>query len=180
MKKFSFFFIAFIFLFLLAAPDSKTDETQARNEAQPYTGSKEFERIKTLAGTWEGTSSMGEKGEKVSVKYQVTSGGSAVVETLFPDTPHEMVSVYDDEGGKLSMTHYCMLKNHPDMILKSADENTINLDFADGQVFDPTKEPHMHSLSISFTDKDNMVQEWTMYENGKEKEIATFTFSRLH
>lgn len=180
MKKFSFFFIAFIFLFPLAAPDSKTDETQARNEAQRYTGSKEFERIKTLAGTWEGTSSMGEKGEKVSVKYQVTSGGSAVVETLFPDTPHEMVSVYDDEGGKLSMTHYCMLKNHPDMVLKSADESTINLDFADGQVFDPTKEPHMHSLSISFTDKDNMVQEWTMYENGKEKEIATFTFSRLH
>ncbi|MBI2487721.1 MAG: hypothetical protein HYW01_12415 [Deltaproteobacteria bacterium] len=170
--------IAFIFLFLIGVSNAKPDETQVKNEATQYTGSKEFERIKTLAGTWEGTSSMGEKGEKVSVKYQVTSGGSAVVETLFPDTPHEMVSVYDDETGKLSMTHYCMLKNHPDMVLKSADENTINLDFADGQAFDPTKEPHMHSLSISFKNKDNMIQKWTMYENGKE--IATFTLSRAH
>ena len=177
MRKFSFFFIAFIFLFLLAAPESRPDETQAKNDDRQYTGSKEFERIKALAGTWEGKSSMG---EKVAVKYEVTSAGSAVVETLFPDTLNEMVSVYDDEDGKLSMTHYCMLKNHPDMTLKSADENTINLDFADGQTFDPTKEPHMHSLSISFADKDSMVQKWTMYENGKEKEIATFTFSRLH
>jgi len=141
-----------------------------------YNGSKEFERIKALSGTWEGTSS---KREKVLVNYQVTSGGSAVVETLFPGTPHEMVSVYDDEGGKLSMTHYCMLKNHPRMTLKSADENAINLDFASDSAFDPAKEPHMHSLSISFKDKDNMVQSWTMYENGKAKETATFTFSRV-
>ena len=172
--------IAFIFLFLIGISTAKPVENQTKSENEQYTGSKEFERIKSLAGTWEGTSSMGEKGEKVSVKYEMTSGGSAVVETLFPGTPHEMVSVYDDEGGKLSMTHYCMLKNHPHMTLKSADENTINLDFAGGQTFDPAKEPHMHSLSISFKDKDNMIQKWTMYENGKEKEIATFTLSRTH
>jgi hypothetical protein len=177
MKKFSFIFIALIFLFLLVAPDSRPDETQVKHEATQYTGSKEFERIKSLAGTWTGSSS---KGEKISVRYEVTSGGSAVVETLFPGAPHEMVSVYDDEGGKLSMTHYCMLKSHPNMTLKSADENSINLDFAGDSVFDAAKEPHMHSLSISFKDKDNMIQEWTMYENGKEKEIATFTLSRAH
>lgn len=180
MKNFSFTFIALIFLFLLAAPNSKSDETQVKNQAEPYTGSNELERIKGLAGSWEGTSSMEEKQEKVSVRYEVTSGGSAVIETLFPGTPHEMVSVYRDEGGKLAMTHYCMLKNHPQMALKNADEKTINLDFAGDSAFDPAKEPHMHSLSISFKDKDNMVQNWTMYENGKAKETATFTFSRLN
>ncbi|MEE9214278.1 MAG: hypothetical protein V3U54_05695, partial [Thermodesulfobacteriota bacterium] len=80
-----------------------------------YTGSPEYEKMKTLAGTWEGTSSMGEEGEKVTVKYEMTSADSAIVETLFPGTPHEMVSVYYDDNGKLSMTHYCMIKNQPNM-----------------------------------------------------------------
>jgi hypothetical protein len=29
----------------------------------PYTGSREFERMKQLVGTWEGTSDMGKEGE---------------------------------------------------------------------------------------------------------------------
>ncbi len=179
MKTILSIFFALMLLLPIGIPTLKSDETRPNHESMQYNGSKEFERIKGLAGTWEGTSSMKEKSEKVSVTYLVTSGGSAVIETLFPGTPHEMVSVYDDEDGKLSMTHYCMLKNHPNMKLKSADESTINLDFAGDSAFDPAKEPHMHSLSIIFKDKNKMVQSWTMYENGKAKETATFSFSRV-
>ncbi len=50
----------------------------------PYIGSPEFERLKQLAGVWEGTSDMGKEGEKVRVEYRLTAGGSALVETLFP------------------------------------------------------------------------------------------------
>ena len=72
--------------------------------------SKELERVKQLAGRWEGISQEeGKEAEPAVVEYKVTSGGSAVVETLFPGTPHEMVSVYHDEHGKVAMTHYCML-----------------------------------------------------------------------
>ena len=46
----------------------------------------------------------------VSVTYETSSNGSIVVETLFPGTPHEMVSVYYDENGKFGMTHYCAME----------------------------------------------------------------------
>ena len=46
--------------------------------------SGEFERVKKLTGRWEGTMRHGDEEEPAAVEYQVTSGGSAVVETLFP------------------------------------------------------------------------------------------------
>jgi hypothetical protein len=46
-------------------------------------------------------------GMPVRVEYRVTGAGSAVVETLFPGTPHEMVTVYHARKGVLCMTHYC-------------------------------------------------------------------------
>src|SRR6185369_11800489 len=65
-------------------------------QTAPYTGSPAFERMKQLVGTWEGTSDMGKEGEKVRVEYRLTAGGSALVETLFPGSGEEMVSVYHD------------------------------------------------------------------------------------
>src|SRR6266480_4580961 len=94
-------------------------------QSTPYTGSAEFERVKQLVGAWEGTSDMGKEGEKVRVEYRLTAGGSALVETLFPGSAEEMVSVYHDRKGKLAMTHYCMLRNQPRMTLAKADAQTI-------------------------------------------------------
>ncbi len=163
-------------LFFVGTFIASSDDTE--HMKQPYTGSKEFERLKTLVGTWEGTSS--EKGyEKVTVKYEITARGSAIVETLFPGTPHEMVSVYYDNGKKLGMTHYCMLGNQPQMELKSADSNKIDLVFSGGTNVDPKKAPHMHELSISFVGKDNIVEEWTFYENGQKKDVTIFKLSRV-
>jgi hypothetical protein len=90
-----------------------------------------------------------------------------------------MVSVYYDDGGELRMTHYCMLGNQPQMGLKKADDNKIELVFVGGGNIDPAKAPHMHELIISFLDKDSMIQEWTMYEDGKAKEKATFKLNRM-
>jgi len=47
-----------------------------------------------LSGDW--TLNGGDS--SVGVSYHVTAAGSAVVETLFPGTPHEMVSVYTRMG----------------------------------------------------------------------------------
>jgi len=143
----------------------------------PYKGSKEFERIKELVGVWEGTSN--KDGEKVTVKYKLTSGGSAIVEELFPDTPHEMVSVYYDKGDKLSMTHYCMLRNRPHMELTKADTNGLNFVLATDSYINAGKDAHMHALHITFVDNDHVTQEWTMFENGKEKQVAIFKLSRV-
>jgi hypothetical protein len=151
------------------------------HQTAPYTGSAEFERMKGLVGAWEGRSDMGKEGEKVRVEYRLTAGGSALVETLFPGGAEEMVSVYHDRKGKLAMTHYCMLHNQPRMTLSKADAHKIEMVFARrGNDIDPAREKHMHSVVITFTDKDHIIQKWTMYEKGKEKGGVTLTLTRMH
>lgn len=149
-------------------------------QSAPYTGSKEFERMKQLVGTWEGTTDMDKEGKKVRVEYRLTSGGSALVETLFPGEAEEMVSVYHDRKGKLAMTHYCMLRNQPLMTLKKADPQTIELVFArKGNSIDPAREKHMHAVRIEFTDNDHIIQKWTTYEKGKDKGGVTIKLTRV-
>ena len=141
--------------------------------------SQEFSRIKNLAGRWEGTTAhMEAPAEPAVVEYKVTSGGSAVVETLFPGTPHEMVSVYHDVNGKLAMTHYCMLHNQPQLALTRADSQHLELSLADSPGIDPARDRHMHSLSITWQDPNRLTQVWTSYEGGKPNGSTTITLSR--
>jgi hypothetical protein len=150
------------------------------HQSVPYAGSAQFERMKRLAGSWEGTSDMAKPGEKVRVEYRLTAGDSAVIETLFPGTGDEMVSVYTDRGGRLVMTHYCMLRNQPHMILTKADVRTIEMTFAPGgNDINPEKEKHMHGVRISFTDSNHIVQKWVLYDNGKASGGVTLQLARV-
>ena len=146
----------------------------------PYAGSPEFEHMKQLAGAWEGTSDMGKAGEKVRVEYRLTAGGSALVETLFPGSAEEMVSVYYDRKGKLAMTHYCMLRNQPHMTLTKADAQTIELVFAKkGNDIDPAQETHMHAVRIICPDNDHIIEKWTKFEKGKNTGAVTLKLTRV-
>src|SRR5262245_49740277 len=73
-----------------------------------------FEKIKALSGEWEVTRG-GDEHHGGTVTYKVTAGGSAVLETLFGGTKHEMITLYYLDGKDLALTHYCMLQNRPRM-----------------------------------------------------------------
>ncbi len=140
--------------------------------------SPEFERIKSLAGTWEGTATeMKKEGEPQTgiIEYEITSGGAAVVERLFKGTPHEMVSIYYDRGGKLTMTHYCMLGNRPELALAAGSSpDDIRLEHAAGSDgIDEASEMHMHGLTLAFADADHFTQTWTSWENGQPMPACT-------
>ncbi len=168
-------FVAFDFV---GADENKE---QSMDYMKPYTGSAELEKMKSLSGTWTGTGMMHGKENPVTVEYRTTAGGSAVVETISPGTPMEMVSVYYEEDGKLVMKHFCMLKNQPVLGLKKSDENTLEFDLIDGTNMDSSKDMHMHSAVFTFVDDNNMTQAWTPYQDGKAMEGAsTFTLSRAH
>ena len=146
----------------------------------PKTGSAELERMKKLAGTWTGTTEM-EKGKPqvTSLSYKVTSNGSAVVETLMENGPGEMTTMYyDDEAGKLTMTHYCALGNRPRMKLKTSDGTSIVLDFVKSEGINPKKDEHMHGLTLVTPDGDHLEQRWTHYTKGKQDNEAVFKFTR--
>jgi len=146
---------------------------------RPGTGSKAFERMKSLAGVWVGTGTMEATGQPVRVEYRVTGAGSAVVETLFPGTPHEMVSVYYDKQGALYMTHYCAMGNRPQMELKRSTDDTIELELAPGGEIAVEREPHMHALKLTFDGPDRLVADWTAFDAGQKKSVSTFTFTRV-
>jgi hypothetical protein len=175
MKKIAYIMAAFACLLLVSSFMAYGME----GGGTPYSGSKEYERMKQLIGVWGGTSNMGKEGQPVRVEYRLTAGGSAIVETLFPGTPEEMVSVYHDRKGKLAMTHYCMLQNQPSMKLQKASVDTLDFTFTKGNGINSKKDPHMHALTISFVDKDHIVQNWTLFEEGKEKGVTKLNLSRV-
>lgn len=153
-------------------------------QMKPHKSSAALEQIKALAGTWKGTANSNKqaknkKPQSVTVSYKVTSGGSAVVETTFPGTPQEMVTVYRDVNGKLNMTHYCMLGNQPRLTLSKATEKRISMSFNGGQNFNPKKDPHMHSLTLDIKNKNRIVQNWSFYSGGKQQAINSISLSRV-
>ncbi len=163
---------------LLASAAARADEQHIAPKAAD---SPELARIKSLAGRWEGTAQDGADAPKPAEgDYKVTSGGSAVVETLFPGTPHEMVSVYHDVNGRLAMTHYCMLGNQPQLQLAGADSRHIDLSLGDSPGLNAATDQHMHALTLAWTDPDHLTQAWTCYQHGKSDHTSTFTLSRVH
>jgi hypothetical protein len=145
----------------------------------PPQASSEFDRMKSLAGTWKGKTDMGQGLMEFTVEYRVISGGSAIEERIFAGTPKEMVTMYHDRNGKLSLTHYCMLGNQPGMLLKSADATTIKFDFDPACGVDASSGMHMHALTITFEDTDTITQNWQLFENGKLKDSHPFSLKRV-
>ena len=148
---------------------------------KPYTGSKEFEQVKALAGHWEGTipdMADPKKTSTITVDYRVTSGGSAVMETLGAGTPHEMVTVYTDAGKKVAATHYCMLANQPFMTLKKSTPTQIFLEVADNDTRIDRNSHHMRSLMLDVSKPNQLTQTWVSYKDGKAEPAAVFTFTR--
>ena len=186
-------------------PQPKMDKPAAKAVAS----NPGFEKLKQLAGEWvEVEQAAGEKsppsgagqktepgkqGEKpeaaekphekeagrATVIYKVTADGSAVAETLFPGTPHEMITMYYLDGPDLVLTHYCAAHNQPHMKAeKSADESKLVFQFAGGSNIDPAKDAHMHSLTLTFVSADQLRADWTSYAGGKSTGVKTFEFKR--
>src|SRR5690348_2757738 len=83
----------------------------ATSQAQEKGPAACFERLKSLAGDWMGKGPGGQ--EITMLRFRVTAGGSALEETEFPGTDHEMVTVFHMDGDRLALTHYCHLGNQP-------------------------------------------------------------------
>jgi len=148
-------------------------------KVQPKKGSAEFEKMKTLIGTWKGKTDMGQGPMDVTVTYKLLAGGSVLEEKIFEGTPHEMVSMYYDQSGKLAMTHYCMFGNRPGMLLKSSDDKTIMLDFDKTCGIDPEKESHMHALTITFEDANTITSSCKPIIDGKDMPDHAVTLKRV-
>lgn len=152
----------------------------AGEPGKPQTNSPEFERMKSLIGTWTGKTDMGQGPIDMTVEYRLLAAGSVLEERVFPGTPNEIVTMFYDKDGKLALTHYCMLGNRPAMNLKASDANSLTFDF-DGACcsIDAKKESHMHGMTIRFDDPDTCTASCKAIMDGKETPEHAVTLKRV-
>lgn len=187
------FFIAFAITLLIAVASFACDcgEKKCEGKTCPTSEKKcsdcekkpevnvQFESIKKLAGNWEGKTQMAGHEEAVKATYEVTSGGTAVVEKIFVGTPHEMVSIYYPEGKTVKMTHYCMEGNRPVMTLKESTDKKLSFEVKGTEGISSKKEMHMHALALNFNSDTQISQDWVSYDKGKQVEAVNFVWNRV-
>lgn len=139
--------------------------------------SAEFEKMKALVGTWEGKTTMHGKEEDTKVTYTLTSNGTALVETMQPGTPMEMVTIYANRGNKVHATHFCALGNQPSMTLKKAKDNTFQFEMVGTNGISNKNEEHMRAVTLTL-EGDKLKQDWTNYKNNKKSGTVTMEFTK--
>jgi hypothetical protein len=166
-------FLALSVLAVAALAEDKKEPPKAPKNAA-------LEQFKQLAGEWTGKEVSGmNEGQTMNIKYKVTSGGSAVMETIMPDSDHEMVTIIHPDGDELILTHYCMLGNQPQMKASAkGDAKEVAFKFTKATNLKSDKDAHMHDAKYTFVDKDTLRTEWTHYSDGKETGKVVFELKR--
>jgi hypothetical protein len=175
--KFFRFLLSVVFLTFLSSG------AFAQSDAQ-----KSFDRMKTLAGSWEGRLTTVPKesieGQVTQVSLRVTSRGNALVHEMkqagTPDDPenydHPLTMLYLD-GDRLLLTHYCDAGNRPRMAGKiSPDGKTVEFDFLD--VAGGTQYGHMHHAVFTIIDANHHTEDWTYMTPGDKPVHAHMDLQR--
>jgi hypothetical protein len=156
----------------------------AQSDAQ-----KSFDRLKTLAGSWEGPLSTiplqaDMENAPTQVTLRVTSRGNALVHEMKaagkPDDPtrydHPVTMLYMD-GDRLLLTHYCDAGNRPRMTARvSADGKTVEFDLLD--VAGGTQYGHMDHAVFTMIDANHHTEDWTYMAPGDKPVRAHLELQR--
>jgi hypothetical protein len=143
--------------------------------------SPELQKIKTLAGRWEGTTFRASEGTNPAVMtYSITGAGSAVVETMFPGKPNEMTTVYhDDSSGHLVADHYCTAANQPKLRLAESKNGRMDFVLAPESDIQADIEGHAHKLSITFNEDGTLIHDWLNHYLGKPAAERNITLKKV-
>lgn len=136
-----------------------------------------FVALTKLAGDWEGDTD-GDGKVDSTCNFKVTSGGHAVLETMFPGTDHEMITIYHMDHAKVRVTHYCLMGNAPSMVASGGDAKRLAFEFDSGANVDAGTGNYMGGLVMEFKDADHFDAAWAHFESGKKKEPVAFHWSR--
>ncbi len=147
--------------------------------APSASASAQFERLKQLAGDWVAVNGTEMAAGGAHVNYRISGGGSTVIETLFPDSPHEMVSVYHTANGQLVMTHYCAVGNQPFMVARpQTDDARLVFECVGGANVDRSRGLYMQRAEFEFVDAARINATWSAVKDGKPDHSARFELVR--
>src|SRR6266404_5805224 len=130
-------------------------------------GAAAFEKMKSLAGHWEG-STPGDG--KLTADIEVTSGGNAVLERfqmIEGGKPMNMITMYYLDGDTLKLTHYCHAGNQPTMAAAyDAAAGALTFDFVGAANLKPD-DLHMHHAVFKLVDANHLFGTWTVDKDQK-------------
>jgi hypothetical protein len=145
-----------------AAAQSVTPQSDAQ---------KSFDKLKTLAGSWEGHVTSVPKdpdieGKPMQATLRVTSMGNAIMHEMKgagrPDDPITMLYL---DGDRLLLTHYCDAGNRPRMTgTISSDGKTVEFAFLD--IAGSTQYGHMDHAVFTTIDANHHTEDWTYMQPG--------------
>ena len=162
-------------LLLLSAAALAADDDSAQAPAAPdqvvYDADSAFAFLKSMAGSWEGQAREHDHhatADARRVEVRTSAAGSAVIQTLYPGQPMEMLNVFHMDGDQLLFTHYCAAQNAPVMKFEKSDQpGVIKFVFDGGTNFDPAVDVHAHEGSFQVKDKDTVASSFVTWAGGK-------------
>jgi hypothetical protein len=148
------------------------EETRSKVASNPA-----FDKMKALAGKWEGTAEEGGKKIPTNARFQLIADGSVLMGWLNEGIADEMVTMFHPDGSDLMATHYCAAHNQPRMVLVAGgDPNKLTFKFKDGTNIDPAA-GHMNQVAFIIDAPNHHAEEWTYVQKGQET-VARFDFHR--
>ena len=125
--------------------------------AAPSDAQQSFDKLKTLAGSWDGTF----QDSPVHVTLRVTSMGNALVHEMKGGGPDDPITMFYLENERLLLTHYCDAGNRPRMVATaSPDGKTITFNFIDAANLQSSQIGHMQRAVFNFIDADHHTELW--------------------
>jgi len=154
----SFRFMLFVVLISLSAV------AFAQSDAQ-----NSFDKLKTLAGSWEGTMD----GKPLLVSFRVTSMGNALMhEMTGGGRPDDPITMFHLDGDRLILNHYCDAGNQPRMVgTISSDGKTITFNFLDATNLLSSQMGHMQHVVFNLIDSNHHTELWE-FEMGDGKKMG--------
>jgi len=162
-----------------------------KSDAPKSDAQKSFDKLKTLAGTWEGhgttTPPVPDMPDIMRINLDVTSSGNALKHEMMgkaknaspkKDPDHPLTMFYLD-GDQLILTHYCDAGNRPRMVARvSPDGNRVEFDFLD--VSGSTKYGHMDHAVFTIIDANHHTEDWTYLMPGDKPMQAHMELQRVN
>jgi hypothetical protein len=143
--------------------------------AQAGSPSSDWERLKSLVGSWQGEN----EGRPVSVTYTLVSNGTALMENLDGGHDANMITMYTPDGAMLLATHYCAAGNQPRMrATTSVDGKSLDFQFVDVSNVKGSSGEVMRRLVVTFVDADHFHQQWTSRGEDGREHTSLFQYTR--
>ncbi len=133
-------------------------------------------KLAALEGDWMLLDEDGRATDVVGSRFRLTAGGSAVAETMFPNSADgdEMVNMFHADGDRVLMTHYCAAGNQPRLVVEATDDDSrLELRFESITNLASPEATYMSEAVYVFHGDDRLTTHWRSTTGGKLNEETT-------